>query len=79
MSLSDLIGIFGVALILIAYFLNVIGKLTSDNKIFIILNILGSGIACLASYMIKYWPFVILEGTWFLVSIFGFFNIEKKK
>jgi len=79
MSLSDLIGIFGVALILIAYFLNVIGKLTSDNKIFITLNILGSGIACLASYMIKYWPFVILEGTWFLVSIFGFFNIEKKK
>ncbi|MEI2755470.1 MAG: hypothetical protein V9F46_03345 [Chitinophagaceae bacterium] len=79
MSLSDLIGIFGVALILIAYFLNVIGKLTSDNKIFITLNILGSGIACLASYMIKYWPFVILEGTWFLVSIYGFFNIEKKK
>ncbi len=79
MSLSDIIGIFGVALILIAYFLNVIGKLTSDNKIFITLNILGSGIACLASYMIKYWPFVILEGTWFLVSIFGFFNIEKKK
>ncbi|HUM97211.1 MAG TPA: hypothetical protein PK275_05100 [Chitinophagaceae bacterium] len=79
MSLSDIIGIFGVALILIAYFLNVIGKLTSDNKIFITLNILGSGIACLASYMIKYWPFVILEGTWFLVSIYGFFNIEKKK
>jgi hypothetical protein len=32
---------------------------------------------CYASYLISYWPFVALEGTWSVVSLVGFFKAKK--
>lgn len=71
MSYNDIIGTTGVGLILIAYFCNVFGWLNGKSKIFFLLNIIGAGLACYASWLINYRPFVILEGTWFLVSLIG--------
>lgn len=79
MTFSDIIGTIGVGLILIAYFCNIAGKLKSSSILFLGLNILGSGLACYASLLINYWPFVILEGTWFLVSLYGLLNTTKRK
>jgi len=31
----------------------------------------GAGLATTSAYLIQSWPFVILEGTWALVSIIG--------
>jgi hypothetical protein len=69
MALSDKLGIFGVGLILLAYFLNVANKLGSGNKLYLTMNMLGAGIACYASWLISYIPFVILEGVWAAVSV----------
>lgn len=71
MSYNDLIGTVGVGLILLAYFCNTFGLLNNKSKSFFLLNIIGAGLACYASYLINYWPFVILEGTWLLVSLIG--------
>jgi hypothetical protein len=71
MNYNDIIGTIGVSLILLAYFLNVFGWLSNKNKLFYLLNIVGAGLACYASWLIRYWPFVILEGVWCLVSIIG--------
>ncbi len=71
MNYNDIIGTIGVSLILLAYFLTVFGWLSNKNSIFYLLNIIGAGLACYASWLIHYWPFVILEGVWCLVSIIG--------
>ena len=71
MTCNDIIGTVGVGLILLAYFCNVFGWLSGKSKLFFLLNIVGAGLACYASWLIPYWPFVILEGTWVLVSIVG--------
>jgi len=71
MNFNDIIGTIGVSLILLAYFLNVFGWLSNKNNVFYLLNIVGAGLACYASWLIHYWPFVILEGVWCLVSIIG--------
>jgi hypothetical protein len=71
MSYDEIIGAIGVGLILIAYFTNVFSFIPKDGKLFFALNIIGAGLACYASYLIAYWPFVILEGTWCLVSVVG--------
>ena len=68
---NDIIGSTGVGLILVAYFLNTEKLLPKDGKLFYVLNIIGAALACYASLLINYWPFVILEGTWTLVSIYG--------
>ena len=77
MNMTDIIGTIGVGLILLAYFLNIFSLLSKENKVFFLLNITGAGLACYASWMIDYWPFVVLEGTWFLVSVAGFLKIAK--
>jgi hypothetical protein len=71
MNYNDITGTIGVGLILVAYFCNTFGLVKNNSKIFFVLNIIGAGIACYASLLIDYWPFVILEGTWFLVSLIG--------
>lgn len=69
MNLTDWIGTLGVLMILVAYFLNIFKWIDSESILFYILNILGAALACTASWLIHYWPFVILEGTWTLVSL----------
>jgi len=71
MTYNDIIGTIGVALILIAYFLNTERLIPVNGKLFYVINIIGAALACYASYLIFYWPFVILEGTWTLVSVYG--------
>lgn len=79
MSYNDIIGTIGVGLILLAYFCNTFGWINGKSKLFFLLNIIGAGLACYASWLINYWPFVILEGTWFLVSVIGFVRTMKIK
>lgn len=79
MNVNDIIGSIGVSLILLAYFLNVYGWLSNKSKIFFLLNIIGAGLACLASWLILYWPFIVLEGVWCIVSIIGFFRSYRAK
>jgi hypothetical protein len=79
MVYNDIIGTIGVGLILIAYFLNTEKLLPNDGKLFYVLNIIGATLACYASFLINYWPFVILEGTWTLVSIYGLMKAMKIK
>ena len=68
MSNIDLIGFTGVLLILIAYFLNLNNKLAADHIVYILLNLIGGILACLASLLMEFYPFVLLEGTWAIVS-----------
>ena len=77
MSYNDIIGTIGVGLILLAYFCNTFGWINGKSKLFFLLNIAGAGLACYASWLNYYWPFVILEGTWLVVSVIGLFKNYK--
>ncbi len=69
MTTADWVGFLGVFLILLAYLLNVTGRVSAKDRSFILLNLIGAGLACLASVFIGYWPFILLEGVWALVSL----------
>ncbi len=69
MNVNDIIGILGVALILIAYFLSSFKLMDGQGSLYYWMNAVGAALACLASYLIAYWPFVVLEGTWMIVSV----------
>ena len=79
MIITDWIGFAGVAVLLIAFFLNLANKLPQNSLLYILLNIIGAGVACLASILINYIPFIILEGCWTLVSIWALINFYTKK
>jgi hypothetical protein len=75
---NDWIGFTGVTILLAAFLLNLFGKISKDRLLYILLNIIGAGLACLASYFINYMPFVILEGTWTLVSVLALVKLLVK-
>jgi hypothetical protein len=69
MDLSSWIGSAGVTLLLLAFVLNLLNKLRSDSVAYLLLNIAGAGLAGVSSFLISFWPFVILEGVWVLASL----------
>lgn len=78
MNYHDLIGTIGVGLILLAYFLNLFAFIKKEGVLYFSINIVGAGIACYASVLIDFLPFIILEGAWVIVSIFGLAKALKK-
>jgi hypothetical protein len=68
-SASDAIGSIGVALLLLAFFLNAFGWLDRGARSYQLLNLVGAAIAGYASWRIGFLPFVVLEGTWALVAL----------
>jgi len=77
MKLSDTLASIGVIILLIAFLLNLYKKLPSSSKTYGLLNLIGAGICCFASYMIKFYPFVVLEGTWGFVALLSLFNVPR--
>ena len=76
-----IVGSVGVGLLLLAYLLNLLKRISQDSKTYVILNILGAGLACYSSYLISFIPFVVLEGTWLMVSLMALTKVlgsEKK-
>jgi hypothetical protein len=71
LTYNDIIGTIGVGMILLAYFANTFSLIPKEGKLFFLLNTVGAALACYASWLINYWPFVILEATWCLVSVIG--------
>ncbi len=79
MELSDVIGFAGVSILLLAYVLDLF-KITANYKwLYLLLNFIGAAMACTASVMIHYTPFVILEGTWATVSLITLLGVLIKK
>lgn len=58
----------GVAALLGVFFLNLFHKVRADSYAYILTNLAGASLACIASAMIQFVPFIILEGTWAAVS-----------
>jgi hypothetical protein len=77
MNFSEVMGSLGVAILLLAYILNILKIIGRESQTYLLLNFLGAGIACFASYLILYFPFVILEGVWAIVSLISLLKFLK--
>jgi hypothetical protein len=65
----QIIGSIGVAILLAAFFANLVGWLAPNSKRYQGLNAVGAAVAAYASYGIDFMPFVVLEGTWCAVAL----------
>ena len=79
MNYIDWIGFIGVFLILLAYVLNIKSVLKTTDLLFILLNLIGAILACLASILLNYIPFIILEGIWALTSFIALLKFLSNK
>ena len=71
MDPSTTIGTLGVGLQLAAFVLNGIGVLEARGRAYLALNAFGAGLACWASVLLGFVPFVFLEAVWCAAALAG--------
>ncbi|WHZ06514.1 MAG: hypothetical protein OJF59_000267 [Cytophagales bacterium] len=74
MTQTDWIGFIGVTILLVAFFLNLKNFIDRGSLVYLVLNTVGAALACVASVLLEYWPFIILEGCWTIISVIGLLN-----
>lgn len=74
MEAADWVGSIGVGMLLLAFVLNLARRLDAGTLAYRGLNLAGAAMACWASVLIDYPPFVVLEGVWALAALAALFR-----
>jgi hypothetical protein len=74
MSMSEIVASIGVAILLAAFFLNLFRFLPAASRTYALMNLVGAGLSCYASWLIGFAPFIVLEGTWAVVAAAALFR-----
>ncbi|MDR6942000.1 CBU_0592 family membrane protein [Mucilaginibacter pocheonensis] len=77
MKTSDIIASVGVVVLLIAFLLNLFNKLTADSTAYKLMNFAGAATCCYSSYLINFYPFVVLEAIWGIVALISLFKVPR--
>ncbi|HVZ15142.1 MAG TPA: hypothetical protein VG894_11835 [Bauldia sp.] len=67
----SLVGLAGSALIIVAYFFNQQGWMSSTGPRFLVLNLCGSGLILVSLYYQWNLPSVVIESFWAAISLYG--------
>ncbi len=71
----QVISVLGALAILGAYAANLSGWLTPSNLSYSVANFLGSAVLTVIAVIDQQIGFILLEGTWALVSLWGIFSV----
>ena len=74
MSTANWVASIGVGILLIGFFLNIIGYINNKNKWYAFLNAFGGLISCYASWMVSFYPFVVLNIIWSITALISLFK-----
>ena len=80
MKTTDIIASIGVTILLIAFLLNLFKKLSAESMLYGLMNFVGAAVCGFASYLVEFYPFVVLEGVWAIFGlIFLLRNLKMRK
>lgn len=79
LSLTDLIGILGVIIIIIAYMLLQLEKMDAKDLSFSVLNSLGALFIIISLYYDWNLASFLMEATWMIISLYGILKYYKMK
>ena len=74
----DLLGNFGVLLILLSYLLVQLDRIDTQGLRYSLVNGLGAGLLCISLYVDFNLSGLLMEISWLLISIFGLYRCIRK-
>ena len=77
MKTSDIIASIGVIILLIAFVLNLYKIVPAESRTYTLLNFIGAATCGYASFLISFYPFVVLEGIWAAFALVSFFKVPR--
>jgi len=69
--IAQLVQIAGSLLVLAAFAAAQFGRVGTNSLSYLVANAVGSGVLAVLAFLEQQWGFLILEGSWSLVSLFG--------
>jgi hypothetical protein len=74
-SMLQIISVLGALAILGAYIANQFRLIGPSNMSYSVMNFIGSGVLTVIAVIEVQWGFILLEGVWALVSLWGIITL----
>lgn len=78
-DLSNLLGMIGVLMVLSAYFLLNLNRLSAKHLTYLLLNGIGSSLILISLWFHWNLASVMIEAAWILISLLGIYRSIKNK
>lgn len=78
MDINILVGAIGAVVLLIAFVLEEIHKLSDESIVYDALNFIGAALLAVYAYLLQSIPFLILNTIWSLVALRDVFLVWRK-
>lgn len=66
---AQIIGSVGVGVLLLAFVLNLLNKLSERSRVYLLMNLIGAAMSAWYALVGNLVPFVVLEGVWAAVAL----------
>jgi hypothetical protein len=76
-AMYQVVQVVGALLILAAYAAAQFGALNQRSRVYLVLNLIGSALLTLLAWREEQWGFLLLEGVWALVSLWGLVQVQR--
>jgi hypothetical protein len=75
--MDQIVQVLGALLILVAYAAAQFGALNQRSRVYLVLNLVGSAVLAVLAWYEDQWGFLLLEGVWAVVSLWGLIRVQR--
>jgi hypothetical protein len=75
--MDQIVQVLGALLILIAYAAAQFSMLDQRSRVYLAFNLVGSAVLAVLAWQEEQWGFLLLEGVWALVSLWGLAQVQR--